>query len=713
MRKTLLVLAAAAGALVGAAVMHAVDRPAPRIPTLTPGPTADTGGPARDTTAPTGAGSSTTAERADLYRITAAADSQTLVTMIREAAQQPAGPARQFALQVLLTRYAELDPAAAVEAAADLPVELRAPLYAAWAVKDPAAALDALAKIADHATARAIAAALVPALGGDERALRQVAAAVPFGVESAVYADAITARAAIAPDDALAQALALTDLGARSQALEGIAQNWAKLDPVAALTAAGDITDPSLRQSFLASVARTWARLDTDAALAYLTSLDSSAQPGLFNTLGGQLAQLRPREILTLGDSSSTPASFSLQMAAIQALASQDPDLALRTAEALPAGPQRDNVLGLVARAYGARDPDAALAWARGSGEQSRTLMVLQGIAQRDVARAMDLALTLEPPTLRMQAVQSVVIAGGFRAPGTASALADRIVTLPDTALRSNTLRQLLTVWSSTAPDAALDWLTTHDLDIQGTYLQVGQQLARNSPARAAELTARIPAAARGEWIQGVAEGYAQSDPQGAVAWLAQYRGDPAYSGAVGAVAASLARTDPAAAARLLDTASDSGAGAARAGVPVATLYAQRDPQAAASWAKDYDAGLNQMLAVPAAVGAWAQSDATSARAWTLQLPSGQSRDAALTALLTATSTTNVDTTLLDAFSSDAARNQAVVNTAMRLNTRDRAAAARLIDTYVTDESLREQAKRNLERISPRVLFNPNGVPVF
>jgi hypothetical protein len=711
MRRTLLILSAAAGALVGAALMHAVDRAEPRIPTLTPGPADEGSGPALENTAPADTTGSTTAERADLYRVAAAADSKTLADMIRAAEERPPSAARRFALEVLLTRFAELDPAAAVAAAADLEPDLRAPLYGAWATKDPAAALDALAKISDRAAARVIAAALVTALGGDDRALREVAAAVPAGVESSVYADAITARASSAPEAALDQALALTDSAARSLALQGIAAAWAERDPAAALTAADKLTDLE-RSSFITSIARDWARLDPDATLAYLISVDGN-RLDVLAALGSQLAQLRPRKILALDRIGNTAMGLSLRMVAIQTLANQDPDQALHEAESLPLGGQRESALSVIARSYGARDPDAALAWARASGDQKRIVGVLAGVAQRDPMRAMELAVALDTPQLRAQAVQTISISAGA-SPDRARELADRVLALPDPALRSTALRSLLGMWANSAPEAAVDWLVAHDIDAQGTYMQLGQQLARSNPARAAELTARVPSAARSEWIQGVAIAYAQSDPQGAVAWLAQYRGDPAYSRAVGPVAAGLAASDPAGAARLLATASDQPAAesASYASV-VGNRWAQQDPPAAAAWAKDYDANLSQPIVVPRVVSSWAQTDAASARSWTLRLPSGQARDAALTALLTATPTATVDSTLLDAFSSEPARNQAIVNMARVLAGRDRAAATQLIDNYVTDENLRDQAKRNLERLPPGVTIQYNAPPIF
>jgi len=200
MRGTLLVLTATAGAVVGAALTHSVNRVEPRVPTLSAesaNETASNDAAPPERPAANALAGSTTAARAELYRVAATANARELTAMIRSAAAQKPSAARTFALDVLLARYAEMDPEAAIAAAAGLEAELRAPLHAAWAVTDPAAALNALADLDDPVAARAIAVALVPVLGDDERALRQVAAAVAFGVESSVYAEVITARAAI------------------------------------------------------------------------------------------------------------------------------------------------------------------------------------------------------------------------------------------------------------------------------------------------------------------------------------------------------------------------------------------------------------------------------------------------------------------------------------------------------------------------------------
>jgi hypothetical protein len=538
MRGTLLVITAAAGAVVGAAVTHSLNRDRARVPTLAVEPASAQATAGVGVAAPRAADAararSTTAERAEIYRAAAAADSRELAAMIHAAAEQPPSAARTFALEALLGRYAEIDPEEAIAVAeeAGLDTELRAPLYAAWAATDSASALAALSEVNDPAAARTIALALLPLLGGDERALRQVAAAVPFGAETLLYAEAIGTRAGTAPAAALEQALALTDLAARSFALERVAASWAAQDPRTALTAGDAIADPELQRLFTGYVGRQWVRLDPDGALDYLVALGNGPRSDLLVSMGAQLAQQRPRELLSLAASLPAPTQLPLRTMAIQALANEDPALALREAEALPAGGQRESAIAAIARSYGARDPEGALAWAQASGEPSRLMGVLSGIAQRDPERAFDLAAALEAPLQRTQAIQGVIMGSGIGLATNPATLADRVLTLNDTAVRSNALRMLLARWSSMAPEDAADWLVTQQLsNVPGSYQQLATQLAQSNPAQAAEYTVRMPAAARSEWLQGVAQGYAQHDRRrGGMA--RPVRGDPATQAA-------------------------------------------------------------------------------------------------------------------------------------------------------------------------------------
>ena len=136
---------------------------------------------------------SATAERAALYGAAAGADGTELARLIAAAAALPPSPSRSDELRVLLARYAELDPARAVESARELgsSVDTLAALYAQWAAADRAGALAALANVESPAAANALGLAMLPALGGDEYALQQVLAALPDVAESALRIGAL------------------------------------------------------------------------------------------------------------------------------------------------------------------------------------------------------------------------------------------------------------------------------------------------------------------------------------------------------------------------------------------------------------------------------------------------------------------------------------------------------------------------------------------
>ena len=110
-------------------------------------------------------------------------------------------------------------------------------------------------------------------------------------------------------------------------------------------------------------------------------------------------------------------------------------------------------------------------------------------------------------------------------------------------------------------------------------------------PKNAIAYTAQIPAAARESWARGVGQGYARSDPEGAIDWLGQFRGEDWYARTAVTIAMDVAQMNPVAAARLVD-----GLDAARGTQEtqrltniIAASWANREPTAAAAWALDND----------------------------------------------------------------------------------------------------------------------------
>ena len=92
------------------------------------------------------AGSVDVTERTALYQFAAKADRATIVSLASQVNALPKIASRALALEVLLTRYAEVDAPAAAALARELELEaaVAAPLFAVWAQRDSNAALRAL-----------------------------------------------------------------------------------------------------------------------------------------------------------------------------------------------------------------------------------------------------------------------------------------------------------------------------------------------------------------------------------------------------------------------------------------------------------------------------------------------------------------------------------------------------------------------------------------
>jgi hypothetical protein len=128
--------------------------------------------------------------------------------------------------------------------------------------------------------------------------------------------------------------------------------------------------------------------------------------------------------------------------------------------------------------------------------------------------------------------------------------------------------------------------------------------------------------------------------------------------------------------------------------------WANRDPAAAAEWAIDRGTEQERTTAIRNVLGIWSNQDAAGARQWTLRLPPGAIRDGALTTVLMTTALQRpggLDAGLLNALSSESARQQAVLQVVQGLAYRDPARARGVVDTYLTDPSLRAQGERMLD----------------
>jgi len=228
----------------------------------------------------------------------------------------------------------------------------------------------------------------------------------------------------------------------------------------------------------------------------------------------------------------------------------------------------------------------------------------------------------------------------------------------------------------------------------------VAQTLAWNDATAGEQYLAQLPSEARFAWIQGLAQGRVQTDPRAAAAWVERLRQDPAYASAAVTVAQGLARVDAPAAGELIAGIDNLSASDAQtlgmASYNIGTAWARTNPLAAAEWARDLHVDEWRSAGLRAVIGTWAESDSSAAKRWTLRLPAGALRDGALGSLLAMNTKSEPDAELLRAFSSDEARQQALLGAVFRLAQRD-TDAARSISQRLSGQQ-REQADQAIAR---------------
>lgn len=646
-----------------------------------------------------------------------AADTGPLERQALAVAAEPPSPDRTLRLAALLLRHAETDPAGAVRLAGRVRADdaVTRLLFIAWARADMEAALAEIAALPDREEARAIAMGVLGSIGNDDDNAERLARALPAAERSMFLAEAIAARGDASPRAALRQALAIEDGGARTLALARLAKVWGATDPRQALLHLDAIAGEQERETFRFGVLAEWARTEPHAVLDYAAELDGVAQQRVLLGIVHQVPEEQLAALLTEADRFEPQTALLVRRSAAQRLAQTDPAHAVSVLATLPPR-ERQPVQHSIGYAYGAKDPEAALAWARSLDPPDPQVMrsVVAGIATADPQRALDVALALESPLEREQAVGAIATMG-FRGGRDFEHVLDRLAGIDDAALRARAVQMALGAWSSTEPQRAFDWLVANAHRVPADAFQhVGAQLARQDPGAAAAFTDRIPQAARPRWIAAVASGYAARDPEGALAWISQYRNDPAYRDAVTNVAVSLAQHDGAAAARLLETRGSLDGAAGAVGTVVAQ-WAQQDPMAAAAWAARLEPRARSM-ALTVAAQHWSVRDPEGARRWALGLPAGDARDTALAALSASPFSRSVpDEEVLAAFSDDAARDRALVQMAVRLAQTGAADQARmLVDQRISDQRLRAQAHSMLERageLRQTPLFLPSEVP--
>jgi hypothetical protein len=624
-----------------------------------------------------------TAERAAFYAAVARADARGIETLLIGARAISDRHARLFALDVLLARYAELDASEAVAAAKelDLPAESLVPLYQAWLKSSPSAALASLGALEDPKKVR-VATGVLAFVSDDDALVAQLLAALPAQTANQVYLGSLAQLAQTSPAEALAHARKIADSTRRREAVNRVLFAWAQSDP--------------------------------RAVADYLEGLDAeegrgAARTGVWTQIATAAPDLALERVATLPEDLRP----NVQSTAIQALAQRDPKAAIARLADMPRGViNRDGMLPLVARAYAARDPEGALAWARALQPPVNGVMaaVVSGLADKDPARAFDLASEIASPTEQLQALQQVVNFAIARDPTSVGPLLERVLAMPNSAQRQTLVQMAVASLANSDPSKAAEWLIANPGQSSVVTTQVASAYARADPARAAAYSSRFTGDAHVAWVRGVAGTYAQVDSRAAIEWVEQLRGSPEYDEAAFAILQSATPQDPAIAVRLVDSISREDY--RRNGtLSLAMHWTNTDPVSAANWAANLRDPTVRTAAIQFVGSTWAQQNAPAAKEWVLSQPPGPARDGALQSLLSVSARFGPpDVSLLANISTDQGRISAVQTAALMIAQRDSDGARAFVENNVADPQQRERVLAMVSQIAARRTSMPvNG----
>jgi len=646
------------------------------------------------------------ARREALHVVAGRADAAQLRSLINEAKRVSDAAIRGDALEILLLRYVEVDPQAALKSAQETDrsaaPRLVSVVIGAWSRTQLDAAMEAAKGLPDDALRTAAARAIVasnPAIAQkaknrDER--KRLASKLGVRETSDAFVlDADPAKVLDDPHSAIEEALVLPDAARRTQ-LVRIAQAWARVAPEEAWEHAANLPEGSSRIVFENAVIATWAATQPELAFAHVSSLGSHGRRDqLLKQVTVELARRDPVFAMQVVKGLKGGDRASLQSIVVDEWARYDPASAATWVEGLDRM-QQSRYAFIIGESYVLQNRDEALAWAlRISRSPGRNLWsrMLAVLASQDPTEALRLASSAESPTQRNQAISNVLSAIATRDPGLAASHLDKLSPM----MRSRVTMQIAAQMSETnSMGAVLDWL--EGVDGNGRALadampMLGSMFAQRDPDAAAQLLDRIPKSARGAWIASIAAAYADIDVEKGMQWVRKYENDPDAEGVQRNFISALAQRNPDAALEMVERMSD--ARERDQGImSVLPMVAMQSPETAVRYYnKIADQGMRDH-AIQMLVNQWARSDPAGAQKWVMSMPSSAARDNGISTLIHSDLDANSIASLIGQMQSPDRRSDAVMSAAMRLHRTHPEEARALLRRYPLDPARQQQLEQ-------------------
>lgn len=418
-------------------------------------------------------------------------------------------------VHLLFLNLGESDPLVAADLIDKLPLssqrqESSIAVAAAWAKKDPQAALQWVEKLTPSSLReRCQSAALEQFALTDPSAALELAVKAPALKSAGFLSVVLSSWARTDPSAAAEAARSLPEGRLRDQALASLGTALAGKDPAMAAELLDDINPGPQAHALASSMAAEWSEIDAPATLRWIETLPESlrekaleaslarlannapelaaefaesatATPALADHIGfiaSAMASKDPEAALKwAGRFESETSATQVRQAALLAWSAQDPVAALRAAVALQSG-DRDSLVSQVAAQWAAVDPKATLEWARSiEGDLGMTTRgkALEALAIQDPASARAEIETLmkesngDPPlsdplphTMHplTESAASVVREMAAIDPRAAT---DWARALPEGAIRREILSRHYTDWATQDPAAAVQYAESH-----------------------------------------------------------------------------------------------------------------------------------------------------------------------------------------------------------------------------------------------------------
>jgi hypothetical protein len=471
----------------------------------------------------------------------------------------------------------------------------------------------------------------------------------------------------------------------------------AQTQPEQAWNAVARITDPMVRMAYQGAVITSWASQQPDRAFASAQAMPQAWQRRqLLQKVTSEVAQRDPAYALELLKSVDPAEQQSLRRIVADEWVRFDPAGAAGWIATVEPGLQ-GQLAYQIADAYLAQQPDEALAWAlRIARSPGRNLWShMVGEIARE-NHERAWQLAQGAENPAQRMKASGAVIDAIAARDPALAMS-YLQKLPPGMYRNRIAVEVGSTVAFNSPAAAISWLESIDDNRMRIEVanNMGYNLAPRDVEMAVQLVDRVPKEARDQWVQAIAMSYANFDPAAGADWLARYRDVPEH--VLQTFAANVADSEEDVTLDLVERFTDD----RQREVVLRGLLpkiAQQAPETAARLVDDISDLHARAEAASRVAGVWSQYDEPAARKWVLSMPWGDARDNGIAAIIAQSSSVDDKLSLLGQIQSPEKRASAIFTATMSLAVSDPEGARTVMRRYPLDPQQQARLEDALRR---------------